>query len=204
MQTWIAAWTIGAGLAVTANASAQDPQSVLTVRVQVDDYANVSPKDLARAEAQATAAYRAAGLEVVWSPGESGPGAGSAATPSRSIEVRVVILSRDMAEKKCRADALSDGVMGTARTAAPELRHRLAYIFYNRIERVGISNQIPIERVLGHVMAHEIGHLLIGVNSHSDHGLMRPEWNPQESQVQTLTSSQVQTIRSRFEATISH
>jgi hypothetical protein len=203
VKTWIAAWTIGTALAVTANASAQDAQDVLTVRVRVNDYANVSRKDLAKAEAQVTAAYRAAGFEVVWSPSESRPDAGSAATSSRSMEVRVVILPRDMAEKKCRAEALSDGVMGTAMTGTPDIRDRLAYIFYNRIERVGMSNQIPIERALGHVMAHEIGHLLIGVNGHSDHGLMRPEWNPQERQLQTFTSSQVQTIRSRFRATVS-
>jgi hypothetical protein len=75
---------------------------------------------------------------------------------------------------------------------------RIAYIFAGRIKHAAISNRIPIERGLGHAMAHEIGHLLIGVNSHSDQGLMRPEWNPYERQMQTFTSSQVQTIRSRF------
>jgi hypothetical protein len=168
----------------------------------VDDYAKVSRTDLAKAEAEATAAYRAGGFEVVWSPTKSRPDRGSAATTPRSIEVRVVILPRDMAEKKCRAEALSAGVMGTAITGAAEIRDRLAYIFYDRIERVGTSNHIPIERALGYVMAHEIGHLLICVNSHSDQGLMRPEWNPPERQVQTLTSSQVQTIRSRFKAAV--
>jgi hypothetical protein len=204
VKSWIAAWTIGVALAVPANASAQDPQSVLTVRVRVDDYANVSGKDLAKAEAQATAAYRAAGFEVVWSPSESRPDAGPAATAARSIEIRVVILPRDMAEKKCREEALGAGVMGVAISTATEARNRLAYIFYDRIERVTISNHIPIERGLGHALAHEIGHLLIGLDSHSDHGLMRPEWNPQERQVQTLTSRQVQTIRSRFKATVSN
>jgi hypothetical protein len=29
---------------------------------------------------------------------------------------------------------------------------------------------------LGHVIAHEIGHLLLGANSHSPVGIMRPQW----------------------------
>jgi hypothetical protein len=50
-------------------------------------------------------------------------------------------------------------------------------------------------------MAHEVGHLLIGGHSHSDEGLMRPNWNPRESRLQTFTTSQVQTIRHRFTTT---
>jgi hypothetical protein len=102
-----------------------------------------------------------------------------------------------MTAKTCKAWQLSASVMGTAIDGATDGSGRVAYMFADRIEHVAISNHIPIERGLGHAMAHEIGHLLIGVNSHSDHGLMRPEWNPDERQVQTLTSSQVQTIRSR-------
>jgi hypothetical protein len=31
--------------------------------------------------------------------------------------------------------------------------------------------------ILGHAMAHELGHLLLGTNSHSSDGLMRAQWN---------------------------
>jgi hypothetical protein len=168
----------------------------------VDDNANVSRTDLANAEAQATAAYRAAGFALVWSS-RSRPDASLEDTAFPPVEVRVVILPLDMAEKKCREEAMGVDVMGVAISAATEARGRIAYIFYDRVERVVIANRMPIAGGLGHVMAHEIGHLLMGVNGHSDQGLMRQEWNPRERQVQTFTSSQAQIIRSRFTATAS-
>jgi hypothetical protein len=30
------------------------------------------------------------------------------------------------------------------------------------------------------VLAHEIGHLLLGTSHHAEHGLMRPNWTDQE------------------------
>ena len=34
--------------------------------------------------------------------------------------------------------------------------------------------------VLGYVLTHEIGHLLLGSNSHSVSGIMSPHWNDEE------------------------
>jgi hypothetical protein len=34
--------------------------------------------------------------------------------------------------------------------------------------------------ILGHVMVHEIGHLLLGTNSHSASGIMRAQWRNAE------------------------
>jgi hypothetical protein len=197
VKTWMAAWTIGAALIVPATASAQDSQNALIVKVQVDDNAHVSRTDLAKAQARATAAYRTAGIAVFWSTGPR-PDAGWESTAFPSVEVRVVIVPHDMAEKKCREEGLGVDVMGVAISAVTEARGRIAYVFYDRIERVAIARRIPIARGLGHVMAHEIGHLLLGVNSHSDQGLMSQKWNPREQQVQTFTSGQVQIILNRF------
>jgi hypothetical protein len=34
--------------------------------------------------------------------------------------------------------------------------------------------------ILGHVIAHEVGHLLLGTNSHSQDGIMSAEWSGSE------------------------
>jgi hypothetical protein len=198
MKTWMASWTVGAVLAATLTASAQDVReagTALMVRVQVSDYAKVSPKELASAEGQATAAYRASGLDMVWSSSAWGPATN---TVPQLIDVHVVIVPRDMAEKKCRDEGLGDSVMGTAISSATEALGRIAYIFYDRIERFAVSQQTPIAHGLAHIMAHEVGHLLIGENSHSDKGLMQPNWNPHASRMQTFTATQMQRIRHRF------
>jgi hypothetical protein len=190
---------VAGGAAVSAQ-DAPETRIPLTVTVHVNDYAHLSPDELANAQAQATAAYRAAGLDIGWSSAQLTLETGLD-TGSPSIDVRLVILPRDMAEKKCRAERVGDSALGVAISGAREARGRIAYVFNDRIARVALSHETPVVRGLGHVMAHEIGHLLIGANSHSEEGLMRPNWSPWESRLQTFTTSQVQTIRRRFTAT---
>jgi hypothetical protein len=204
MRIWFAAWTVGTmlvGASVLSAEEAPGSSAALAVTIHVTDNANLSPTELAGAEAYATTAYRAAGLDIVWSSAPWKPEAGQSGD-ALSIDVRLVIVPRDMAEKKCREEKLGDSVLGVAISGASEARGRIAYILYDRIARVAALRQTPFVRALGHVMAHEIGHLLIGVNSHSDEGLMRADWNTRERRPQTFTRSQVQQIRRRFMGTL--
>ena len=201
MKAWMAAWTVATALTGSSVASAQDGQaagSAQMIRIQVTDRAKLSPRELATAEAQAAAAYRMSGLEIVWSSRAWEPVDDNPA--SEPVDVHVVIIPRDAVQKKCRAQGLSDSVMGVAISSATEARGRIAYIFYDRIERIAVSHQTPIARGLGHIMAHEVGHLLIGSDSHSEQGLMKPNWNPWESRAQTFTEREAQQIRRRFSA----
>ncbi len=165
------------------------------MNVRVTDQAHVAPRELADAEAQATAAYRAAGIDMVWSLASQEPEAKQGA-----VDVRVVIVSRELTNRLCRADGLNDKAMGIAVSGATSAQGRIAYIFYDRIVQNATTNRTLVARVLGRVLAHEVGHLLLGLNRHSDQGLMQPNWNAGESLVQTFTASQVQTIRRRFTA----
>jgi hypothetical protein len=63
-----------------------------------------------------------------------------------------------------------------------------------------MAHHTPVMRVLGYVMAHEVGHALMAVNSHAGEGLMRENWNPRQNRTQTFARSQVQQIRRRFRA----
>jgi hypothetical protein len=204
MRIWMAAWTVGtmlAGAPVLSAAEAPGSPAPLTVTIHVTDNANLSPTELAGAEAYATLAYRAAGFHIVWSSALWKPEAAPSAGPA-SIDVRLVIVSADMAEKKCREEKLGDSVLGVAISGASEARGRVVYVFYHRIERLAMAHHTPVMRVLGYVMAHEVGHALMGVNSHAGEGLMRANWNPRESRTQTFTRNQVQQIRRLFLASL--
>jgi hypothetical protein len=204
MRIWMAAWTVGTVVAGASGVSAEEAQrspTALTVTIHVTDNVNLSPMALAEAQAYATAAYREAGLDIVWSSAPWKAQAGQGAD-SRSVDVRLVIVPHDMAEKKRREESLGDSVLGIAISGASEARGRVAYIFYDRIARVAAVQQAPVVRGLGHVMAHEVGHLLIGVNSHAGGGLMQANWDPRKIRAQTFTRSQVQQIRRRFIAAL--
>src|ERR1700687_5809164 len=83
-------------------------EDALTVTLHVSNSAAISPKDLAGAEAYATAIYRAAGIQTVWTETPWAPG------ETRSPHLRVVILSPQMTAKRCKESQLGESVMGIA------------------------------------------------------------------------------------------
>jgi hypothetical protein len=51
-----------------------------------------------------------------------------------------------------------------------------AFVFYDRVVALRTSTRF-VPTILGRVMAHEITHLLLGSESHSEVGLMRGQWS---------------------------
>jgi hypothetical protein len=55
-----------------------------------------------------------------------------------------------------------------------------AWIFYDQIKEPAVRGELSLTQILGSVIAHELGHLLLGTNSHSRTGLMRARWSREE------------------------
>ena len=55
----------------------------------------------------------------------------------------------------------------------------MAYIFHHRVEEL-CKDRYPEAAVLGHMIAHEIGHLLLGLSSHSRTGIMSVPWRSKD------------------------
>jgi hypothetical protein len=195
MQKLMAALAVGMAVTGGSVASAQNPEDALTVTLHVTNHAAISPKELAAAEAYATAIYRAAGIETVWTETPW------ALAVTRSPHLRVVILSPEMTAKKCKGAQLGANLMGTAIDGATEGSGRIAYIFADRIRQAAFQYVAKFDHGLGHVMAHEVGHLLLGGHSHAPAGLMTADWHPLETHLHTFTPEQAQVIRVRATAT---
>ena len=77
------------------------------------------------------------------------------------------------------------------------LRHvtgRRASIFCDRIATAaGARKHFAIP--LGDVIAHEVGHLVLGSNSHSPSGIMRPHMDVQAFILRSFSTTQAATIR---------
>jgi hypothetical protein len=58
--------------------------------------------------------------------------------------------------------------------------HASASVFYDRVEQLAHSWLVSLPVVMGHAMAHEIGHLILSVESHSASGLMRFHWSKKD------------------------
>src|SRR5262249_31066858 len=58
---------------------------------------------------------------------------------------------------------------------------RYATVLMDPVEELTREQQLVSQaQVLGHAVAHEIGHLLMGTNSHAPRGLMRAGWRTNE------------------------
>jgi hypothetical protein len=187
--------TIGMAVIGGSVAAADTSEDPLTVTIHVINYAGISEKELVAAESYAAAIYRAAGISTVWTNTLWTPGRG------RSPHFTVAILSNKMTLKKCEDSRLAASVMGTAIYRRPDDSGGIAYVFADRIGRTAMEHLAKFDQGLGHAMAHEVGHLLLGAHHHAPAGLMAPDWKPREKRLATFTPRQIQVIRDRTTAT---
>jgi hypothetical protein len=61
-------------------------------------------------------------------------------------------------------------------------RGNIAYAFYGRIGDFAATHRVEIGPILGSVIAHELGHLLLPQGSHSRTGLMSSNWDVHRAQ----------------------
>jgi len=145
------------------------------VTINVYNDAGVSEQVLAQAEQEATRIFRQAGVDNVWvechvskpalnPDSECQPPGGAA-----HLALRIVHWSSNLRDTIFGTAFLSAGGEGTQ-----------SDVFYDSVEKLHKDWHARLSRVLGHVMAHEIGHLLLGTNAHSPMGIMRPNWQSQE------------------------
>lgn len=142
--------------------------------IRVYDTAGTTPADRRRALKRATDILADADVKVDWrdcSP--RAPQRHPACSQSPMQGELVVRLVRQPASRHLRAlgEAMVDTATGTG---------VLATVFVDRVEQFAARARADVESTLGRVMAHEIGHLLLGTTDHADVGLMRERWSAGE------------------------
>jgi hypothetical protein len=139
--------------------------------INVENHAHLSSDDLDMAFAFARRLYRWAGVEMAWSITRE-PGKPNGARPDQSW-ITVVLLGRGMSTLGTPASTLGAALLRS------DGEERRVYVFSERVRTFASSNSLSIWRVLGHVIAHEIGHVLLPNGEHSASGLMQPNAPPE-------------------------
>ena len=103
------------------------------------------------------------------------------------LHLTVMLLSRDMVQKKTLAEGISKGALGQAHSASGR-----AYIFCDRIATMSGANPLAIR--IGAVIAHEVGHLVLPENSHSRSGVMGADMDVHAIHLQSFNETQARTI----------
>jgi hypothetical protein len=141
--------------------------------ISVHNYADVPTTMLSAAEDQAREIYRRAGLETVWvncSPKlEKIEPESCHFSDTTHLTLKISPHAFNV-QVRDRAD-----VLGTAYPDDKGVGY-FAYVFYDRVQELAERQRLG-HALLAEVMAHEIGHLLLGSNSHSLSGIMCAHWN---------------------------
>ena len=82
----------------------------------------------------------------------------------------MIVSNPDAWRERVRANTLG------AAPATAEGTGRLAYAFYDRIGATAQQYRTDVGKLLGYVMAHELGHILLAGGSHSPTGIMSDRW----------------------------
>jgi hypothetical protein len=146
------------------------------VHISVYDNANVPTELLAAAEAEVHRIFQQAGMETLWrncsERAENAQRAGCHVVGSTYL-VLTILPRATSGQVRGRVD-----VLGTA-TLDEKGVGFYGYVFYDRIQRMAEERRLA-PTLLGHVLAHEIGHLLLRSNSHSISGIMSGRWAGEE------------------------
>jgi hypothetical protein len=168
---WFASLLLSSG----ACSAAQNVVEPVELTVSVHNDANVPAGAMASAEVAASRIFRHAGLAVKWvtcvpplDPTLDSAPCSKAAFPSH-LQVRIVSKPQNLTNSTFGVSYLADDGTGC-----------YSDIFFSRIANLYSSSGQEIGPILGHVMAHEIAHLLLGINAHSSFGIMRARWQREE------------------------
>ena len=193
METQI--WKLALGLVLVGfgldvrNAAAESPQTDVRLTVHVCNYADVDSKTLASAERGAKEIFRKAGVQSRWIDAHDRAQKQS----DNSTDVGLIGLSQIWLDILSPATVahlgLADSFMGFAPGTGPN--RNVVKVFYNRVTELGerqsaawahgmISRNVSAGQILGAVMAHEIGHVLLNLSSHSEIGIMRGDWDQED------------------------
>ena len=161
------------GLGQTSpTASPSRPQ----LTISVYDYARVPTELLAAAEGDARRIFRQVGIETVWVNCLPKPEEVDLKSCSLvdATHLTMKILPRAIiAQVRGRSEVLGDALVGENGVGF------FAYVFYESVQ--GIAERYRLgHALLGDVIAHEIGHLLLGSKSHAVSGIMSAHWRGDE------------------------
>ena len=171
---------------------ARTAQPNLRVTVFVYNYAEVGDRILSQAEAEASRIFASAGIDTAWlrSPlneHEDDPeGVRRRRLGPSDLFLRIHARSANLPRPESRYS------LGYALIQKGQPAPRIAGVLFEKVEELLRSSRNSFDRdrtrtpasadrymavLLGHVIAHEIGHLLLGTNEHARSGLMQAGWD---------------------------
>jgi len=166
--------------------AAAAPAEPTPVVLHVTDYAHLVADELLVAQRLAAQVYERIGVRIIWSDGY-----GAEAAADGALHLDVIVLDKKMTARRQPAPM-----------AFGEASHvtRRAFIYSSRVMDHAIETRSEPRLVLGLVLAHEVGHMLLPEYSHSPSGLMRAYWEGRLTTIPGFLPAQAAEIRAQLTA----
>jgi hypothetical protein len=169
-----------------AEARAGEPEAAAAAAVILDslvvrvyDNADVSAAERSRGISRADAILSSADINVEWiecAPRKQGRPSPSCDTPVAGSELVVRLLNAPVS----RSTGPLRNALGYSLIDTTTSTGTIATVFTDRVSRLAKDTRLDSATLLGRAMAHEIGHLILGSNEHSEAGIMRDTWTAQQ------------------------
>ena len=185
---WIAGLALWAGVIGWTPAAAQTADRPV-IRVRLNDDAGVPANALERAKHDASLIYERANITLEWIEDDS--------WSSHALMIRIIA-------KPIGLKSRNRAVVGIA-PGSRDVRGKIAFVFYERIQGFSEELELDVALMLGHAIAHELGHLLLPYDAHSLTGVMRGAWDRAQARnatagTLTFNPDQARQIRERLSA----
>jgi hypothetical protein len=197
MQRFSDSLLFAAAMCYPAAALDRNPE----ITIHMYDYSGVQPSVRTHAQQSAEAILHQAGIAIHWRdcplgiPKTAGAPACGAGTADVTHFVVAILPASMSARIATSPEQFGITVMGHAGGFPTQ-----AYVFMDRITDFAAEANAPCGSLLGVITAHEIGHLLLGSDSHSSAGIMRRKWTSEDVKkvlmgVLTFTGRQAELMR---------
>lgn len=149
----------------------------LTFRVRVYNDEGIPEGDLSAALKIADTVLQRVDLQAIWQDCTVGnPNRDSKGCDAQTTGIDLVLYL--VAQLEAHAPNVDRRALGYSLIPRNGERATMAYVSYARVKTV--LSMFREEELLGLAVSHEIGHLLLGTNRHSNSGLMRAPWRSKD------------------------
>ena len=149
------------------------------VTVQIHDYVRVKDKSMTKAIEVASGMYKRAGVGIEWlgvvqkQAGDTRTSAPASERTAPLAQLTINIVTSAMAKR----GGYADDVVGYVAVPPEGGMGRIGYVIYERIKDVAAGGPSSTGEILGIIIAHDIGRLILGAGSGTFSGIMNRTWN---------------------------
>jgi hypothetical protein len=149
-----------------------------TIAVRVYDFAAIPVEEVKRAQQEADDIFARSNVRLTWLDctldAERQPADPTCNAVSGSSVLNLRLLPEQMEPKQ----GLPKGIFGFSMMSTTGGFSSTTNVYVDRVGAIADGRKYRQPVVLGAIIAHELGHLLLGIGSHSKFGLMSLPWGP--------------------------